>query len=214
LARPVLSDKERAARRALLLQAARQLFQVSRELPSVAEIAETAGVSKGSVYLFFASKEEMFVALLEDSFTSLLTTLYPGLVRLPSDRQAAVERFCAIYMDALVDNPDLLPLAAAANAVLEKNLPVPAMLAFKERLASGLSGAAAALSDAPLGLGSQEAIDLLLRTWAITLGLWQTLYVPEELSVHLAHAPLNLFKRDFLLDLRQSLLIFWSGSLG
>ncbi len=213
MARPFLSDDERAVRSAQLLQAARQLFQVSQELPSVAAIAQAAGVAKGSVYLFFGSKEEIFIALLEDSFASLLAVIIPGVHGLTADPRAAAEDFSLLYAYALANVPELLPLAAMANSVLEKNLPVAKMLAFKERLASGLEAAAAALSAGQLGLHRMQAIDLLLRTWSLTLGLWQALDFPQELRPHLKVSPLDVFDRDFFVEVSDSVRVMWIGTL-
>lgn len=213
MARPHLNEQERSLRRAQLLAAAHELFQASRELPSVAAIAEAAGVAKGSVYLSFASKEEIFIALLEDSFASLLRVVVPGLGTLPAQGGAAAEQFSRLYAQAVADTPDLLPLAGMTNAVLEKNLPVPAMLAFKKGLATGLDMAAASLSQSKLRLDRSEGIDLLLRTWSMTLGLWQTLDFPSELRSHLRRAPLQVFDRDFASELRQAVRAIWTGSL-
>ena len=213
MARPHLNDEERSLRRAQLLAAARELFDASRELPSVAAIAEAAGVAKGSVYLSFASKEEIFIALLEDSFTSLLGVVVPALGALPGQAGAAAEQFSTLYAQAVAANPHLLPLAGMTNAVLEKNLPVPAMLAFKNGLARGLDMAASALSQSRLGVDRAKGIDLLLRTWSLTLGLWQTLDFPVELRSHLRRAPLSVFDRDFTSELRQAVCALWVGSL-
>lgn len=213
MARPHLNDQERSLRRAQLLAAAHDLFRASRELPSVAAIAEAAGVAKGTVYLSFASKEEIFIALLEDSFASLLRVVVPGLETLPAQAGAAAEQFSRMYAQAVADTPDLLPLAGMTNAVLEKNLPMPAMLAFKQGLATGLDMAAASLSQGRLRLDRGAGIDLLLRTWSMTLGLWQTLDFPSELRSHLRRGPLQVFDRDFASELRQAVGAIWLGSL-
>lgn len=213
MARPYLNDDERALRRAQLLAAARELFQQTLELPSVAAIAQAAGVGKGSVYLSFGSKEEIFVALLEDSFASLIGAVSPGIGRLPADAGAAAECFSSLYADAVAATPDLLPLAGMTNAVLEKNLPVPAMLAFKKGLVAGLDLAALALSRSELRLDRARGVELLLRTWCMTLGLWQALDFPKELRSHLKRPPLDVFDRDFSSELKQAVYSVWKGSL-
>ncbi len=213
MARPTLNDDERALRRAQLLAAAHALFRASMELPSVAAIAEVAGVAKGTVYLSFGSKEEIFIALLEDSFATLLQGVVPAIARLPAQPGAAAERFAALYAQAVAAVPDLLPLAAMTNAVLEKNLPVPAMLAFKTGLASGLDSAATALAQSALRLDHDRGVDLLLRTWSMTLGLWQALDFPQALRGHMRQAPLAVFDRDFASELAHAVGALWRGSL-
>ncbi len=179
----------------------------------MAAIAQSAGIAKGSVYLSFSSKEEIFVALLEDSFASLLSIIMPSMNSLPPTTHGAAEQFALLYSQAVSQTPDLLPLAGMTSAVLEKNLPVPAMLAFKEGLASGLEAAAIALSQSALALDPAKGIELFLRTWSMTLGLWQALDFPKELRAHLHQQPLNVFDRDFEVELTQAVRAVWIGTL-
>ncbi|MFZ2988934.1 TetR family transcriptional regulator [Ideonella sp.] len=213
MARPTLNDDERALRRAQLLTVAHALFRQTQTLPSVSAIVTAAGVAKGTFYLSFGSKEEVFVALLEDSFGALIGAVVPAIAALPADAQAAAEQFSARFADAVAATPDLLPLAGMTNSVLEKNLPLPTMLAFKQGLVAGLEAAALALSHSALRLDQAEGVALLLRTWSMTLGLWQALDFPIALRSHLKQAPLNVFDRDFSVELRQAVYALWKGTL-
>ena len=72
-----LSLDDKATRRTDILSAARRLFlEDSRQLPSAARIAQAAGLAKGTVYLYFRTKEEIFISLLEEDFTGLLQTVH------------------------------------------------------------------------------------------------------------------------------------------
>ena len=179
----------------------------------MASIAQAAGVAKGSVHLSFRSKEEIFIALLEDSFASLLRIVVPAIGQLPADARTAAERFSSLPADAVASTPDLLPLAAMTNAVLERNLPVPAMPAFKEGRAAGLDMAASALLHSELRLDRGRSVDRLLRTWSMTPGLCQALDFPQELRAHLNRPPLRVFARDFSSALTQAVRAIWIGSL-
>src|SRR3954471_19907517 len=58
------ADKER--RRETILDSAERLLASSpSRVPSIAEVAEEAGLAKGTVYLFFTGQEEMLLALHE-----------------------------------------------------------------------------------------------------------------------------------------------------
>jgi len=213
MARPTLNDGERAIRRRQLLYAAQQLYREHGDLPTVARIAQAAGVAKGSVYLSFATKEAIFIALLEDSFGQLLARLAPVIASLPAAADQAASRFAAGYADALAGLPELLPLAAAANTVLEKNLPLAAAIAFKQGLAAGLQAAGAALEQNHGGLEAGRGSDLLLQSWALTLGLWQTLDYPAAVRPHLATPALRILDRHFEPELRAALCALWRGAL-
>ena len=60
------------ARRALLLDAARvAFFELGLEKTSIREIAKRAGYTPGAIYSYFASKEEVYAALLGESLNRL-----------------------------------------------------------------------------------------------------------------------------------------------
>ena len=213
MARPTLNDDERAERRAQLLAAAHALFRQTRELPSVAQIAESAGVAKGSVYNSFSTKEEIFVALLEDSFSGLLGEMLPLIGTLPRGANACAEAFADRYAAAMARFPDLLALAGMTNAVLEKNLPVDAMRRFKVGLAAGLAAAGAAVEQGGRRVAHGTGADLLLQTWSLTLGLWQALDFPAPMKAQLQCAELAIFDRDFMTELRAAVRVLWRGAL-
>ena len=64
-----IDEADKARRRQTLLNSALELFLARpTELPSVQSIASRAGLAKGTVYLYFDTKEEIFLTILK-SFT-------------------------------------------------------------------------------------------------------------------------------------------------
>jgi AcrR family transcriptional regulator len=64
---PKIAEKARAARRDQIIAAAAECFARSGyHVTTMADIAEAAGVSKGTPYLYFAGKEALFIALYEE----------------------------------------------------------------------------------------------------------------------------------------------------
>src|SRR3972149_9538864 len=63
------SPEAKSARRAMILAAALPLLE-DAELEAVVmdEVARKAGVAKGTLYLYFRTKEELFLGLLERAF--------------------------------------------------------------------------------------------------------------------------------------------------
>jgi AcrR family transcriptional regulator len=213
LARPTLNDDERAERRRQLLAAAHALFRATGELPSVALIAESAGVAKGSVYNSFSTKEEIFIALLEDRFSGLLAQVIATIATLPRDASAAAAAFADGYTASVTAYPDLLALAGMTNAVLEKNLPIEAMLHFKTGLAAGLQAAGEVLEQRNRKMTRGAGADLLLHTWSLTLGLWQALDFPIAMKSQLKRTDLAILDRDYMIELRAAVFALWRGAL-
>jgi TetR/AcrR family transcriptional repressor of uid operon len=64
---PKIADEARTARRDQILAAAAECFaRAGYHATTMADIAETAGVSKGTPYLYFPGKEALFIALYEE----------------------------------------------------------------------------------------------------------------------------------------------------
>ena len=62
-------EKEKLERRKSILIAARELFyEKGYQTTTVEEIAEAADVSKGTVYLYFSSKDELYVSVVLEGF--------------------------------------------------------------------------------------------------------------------------------------------------
>lgn len=95
--------QRREATRAALIDAALDVFARSGfYAASLDEIAAAAGMSKGALYYNFASKEELFLALLEDRFQRILDT-----VRANAD---GAQSAAHLFVSAIEDIPGWLPL--------------------------------------------------------------------------------------------------------
>lgn len=75
-----LASKER-----LLAAATEEIAEVGFERARLAEIADRAQMTAGSVYTWFANKEELFRAALEDAFDAQLLSNVRALEKLPAD---------------------------------------------------------------------------------------------------------------------------------
>lgn len=214
MGRPVLTEQDREQRRRVLLDAAHQLYRERNALPPVADIASAAGLAKGTVYLYFRTKEEIFVALLEDSFAHMFAALAPLLAQLDLEQPGAAARYAQAYTALVRNSGDLLQLAALGNTVLEKNLPLEAMQRFKLNLAQGMTAAGALLERRARARAPGWGATLLLQTYALTLGLWQALDFPDVLRGFLQQPALRVLERDFHAELEAAVERLWSAALG
>ena len=173
-----ITAEAKAQRRADFLRSARALFLQQQRLPAVADIAVDTGLAKGTVYRYFQSKEQIFLALLSEDFASLFSQLEAVVATLPQPFAAATEPFAKSYLRLLLQSDSLLPLLALLNAVLEQNLPQPQLLAFKQQLAQALDTLGAGLAKRFTELTATGASQLLLHSYALTLGLYQSTRLP------------------------------------
>lgn len=208
-------DKKRATqaedkllRRAEILNAAAALFlENDQQLPSVQAIASRAGLAKGTVYLYFRTKEEIFQALLESQFSGLFEALDSAL-------RAGVPamQLSDLLVAYLRSQPAFLPLTAMAKSVIEQNLGLGCGESFKLQLARQLSDSAVLLEEAYPALAGQGET-LLLRTYALMMGLWQMLDWPAQLKPLQQQPEFRAFARDYYAELRDALQMLWGSAL-
>lgn len=208
-----MTDAAKLQRRQDFIIAAQRLFLQQQRLPAVADIAADTGLAKGTVYRYFRSKEEIFIALLQAEFATLFSALHDIISALPAAPDKAATRFATAYCQQLQQLPALLPLAAMLNAVLEHKLALPVLKQFKQMLAGALTQLGQLLAAKVKVVSAEQSADLLLRSYALTLGLWQTLQYPPAVQALLQQEPeLQSLQRDFNAELTQAISQLWSGA--
>lgn len=213
-----LGPEDKEARRDAILAAARTLFLAhGGGLPSAARIADAAGLAKGTIYLYFRTKEEIFAALLIGEWRGLLDEVDAAFAPASAATGGGtVEDLVAAFLDRYVRyfdrRPELLPLDALGYAVLEKNLGPDELRAFKRAFVERLS-AAGAVVEGRLGLPGGRGLQLLMRTYALTRGLWQALDYPEHLTALMAEPALAPMRPAFRDELVAALAEYWRGAL-
>jgi AcrR family transcriptional regulator len=102
---PKIAEEARAARRDQIIAAAAECFARSGyHVTTMADIAEAAGVSKGTPYLYFPGKEALFIALYEEWDCGLAARVdaavgaLPGPARSPRAVLAAVASAIAAHV--------------------------------------------------------------------------------------------------------------------
>lgn len=206
--RRAMGEDEKLARRRSILDAAQTLYlQHPRELPSVSQIAQACGLAKGTFYLYFRTKEAVFLALLGEQFTALFDMVTELLQEdgLCSP-EVLVDRFLQRYVAYLKAHPAFLRLAVMANSVIEPNVDETEVLAFKSTLANRLT-VAGGLFDRHLPVCFQgNGTLLLLRIYALTIGLWQMLDLPDNIASHIrSDRTFDVLQPDFFVELPAAL---------
>jgi AcrR family transcriptional regulator len=101
---PAYSRLDVDERRRQLLSASARIFTERRyDEVSMSEIAAAAGISKGLLYHYFTSKQELFRATLEDAARDLAARIQPDESLPPAER---VSRSVDAYLDWIEANED------------------------------------------------------------------------------------------------------------
>ena len=210
MVRHALGAEDKQARRGAILEAASALFAAGDGgLPAAAQIASAAGLAKGTVYLYFQTKEEIFVALLLANLRALLDAIEVTFDAAAGRDADAVAAFLAMYVGYFGQHTELLRLDAIGYGVLERNMDPAKLRAFKLDSVAMLTRTGAAVERA-LRLPAGRGVTLLLRTFALTRGLWQSSHPGGAPAAEPVLAPLY---PDFLDELADALGEYWRGAL-
>lgn len=200
-------DKE--ARRRAILEAANALFAGGAgELPTAAEVAQAAGLAKGTVYLYFRTKEAIFSTLLEEGWAEVIDLVAVAFTDAGRPGADTVAAFLSRLVSHMARRTDLLRLDALGQGVLMKNLEPAVLLAFKGALYARLQAAGAIVDDA-LGLPRGRGAQLLTRTYGLTRGLWQS----YDESVASGYDVASKYDAGFPGELAEALAEYWRGAL-
>jgi AcrR family transcriptional regulator len=100
----------RKERRRQILDAARRVFaEKGFSATRVSDIASRAGVSQGTIYWYFKSKEELFMTLLEEWVSESIPT-HADFAAAPGTVEEKVRRYLRAAAKTVAESQDLLPI--------------------------------------------------------------------------------------------------------
>jgi AcrR family transcriptional regulator len=211
--RAIRTEDKEERYHAILDAAERLLLRLTGRGPSMADVADEAGLAKGTVYLYFPSKEELLLALLERNIDGFFFAL-AGM--LEESAPVGVDQILALMQRKIVEPPLFLPLAGRCLGWIGAGLPVEVARAFNARMAGRLERTGAALERHFQELSAGEGIMLLRHSYALILGFWQTArgaatrYAPRPAAID-DHAA--AFARSGAQDLHRALRALWESTL-
>ena len=113
-----LKEKHRQEREDMILQVAEEvLARKGYHDMSIDEIAEQVGISKGTVYLHFASKEELVLALFERDMRRFLQMMEAIIASSKGPRAKLEELFRTMYRGVLGKKFQMLSAISASPAL-------------------------------------------------------------------------------------------------
>src|SRR4051794_150747 len=182
-------------RRAAILAAAWALFQESSYAAvMMADVAARAGLAKGTVYLYFPTKEALFLAVAEQQLADWFAEVDAWLRAAPNPLRA--EEVTAFFVGTVEARPGLTRLLALLHGVLEQNVDASTALGFKQMLQAHLAETGALLEARLPWLAPGLGARLLLRINALVIGLQQLAEPAPALQPLLQDPALALFRVD------------------
>ena len=164
-------------------------------------IAKRSGVAKGTLYLYFRTKEALFQALYEDR----LSAWYAELHALADRGTGTVDPSAAarVIASTLAARPTLVRLHGLLHTTLRHNIDLESTLDFRRRQQRMISSLAPALAGRIDGLSEADAVRFLIRLEAVVGGLSWAAFPPSLIARSLEEEDPAVFRINFEEELRE-----------
>jgi len=201
--------EDKSERRAVILRAAVSLLKHAPQGAfSVEELARRAGLAKGTVYLYFGTREEVLLAVHAERQQRMFDVLEASLAA-PRPDIRLIARTVVRFVRA---HPEFLPLAANCRGMLETNIGAEAALAYKQGVGVRLAQIGARLEVLFPVLAKGQGVGLLMASYALMIGLWQISDPPDCLAAAMERPDMRMFKVDLEKQLGAVLVNLWEGA--
>ena len=166
------SGEARQARADLILAAATELLEHGTfDTLTVAQVAAHAGIAKGSVFNYFATKEALGLAVAERETVSFYDSLDVALEH--AHAPLSVGRTAAIVTLSALAHPALVRILPIVGAVLEHNVGEAEARQYKTTLLGRMTNSGLALERAFPGFRDGDGVRFLQIVHALMVGLAQ-----------------------------------------
>ena len=162
------STEQKALRRHAVLAAAEIYFrEVGYEAFSMAQLAKKTGFAKGTLYLYFQTREELFLTLYEQSLIRWSQAFIDDL----SDSMTSKAYSQKLFSTASADGT-FLPLLIRLEHMIEHNVDIPRLISSKQVFILQVEALAEATS-LSLSLSEAQAIEVVKTMGVLLIGATQ-----------------------------------------
>lgn len=167
------TSEQKARRRNDVLEAAEKFFlEVGYEAFSMSNLAKNIGIAKGTLYLYFETREEIFLTLYEQSLVRWSDLFIDDLPEAITSEIYAQKLFKAAAADGT-----FLPLQIRLENLIEHNVAVPRLVQSKQIFIRQVDKIAK-VSATSLGLSEAQAIEVVKTMGVLLIGATQSDQAP------------------------------------
>jgi AcrR family transcriptional regulator len=199
MGRRARSPAAKDARRQALVQAAAEVFGERRYAAvSMAEIARRAGVAKGTTYLYFPTKETLFLDLFLRRLSTWIEEIMPVLQVAKSANDVA-----DAFADTLANHEQLVRLIGLLHGTLEQNVEAEDALAFKRQLIVHLAPVAMGIEVAAK-LPAGDGVRAIVQIQAMAVGIAQMAFPTPAVTSALENEDVAVMRVEFCATMRHT----------
>ena len=207
------SREDKADRRQAILTAAQAVWRTSTfDTLTMAAVARRAALAKGTLYLYFPTKEALLLAMLESRLDLCLANVERRLET--GEPVADAETMAELITTALFQDETLTRLLAIMGAILEHNVPSAHIRRFKTWILQRLADAGGVFERRIPFIRRGEGLRVLLHVQILVAGIGQLAHPAPAVARVLALPEFELLRIDFATEFRSMLAALLRGCAG
>ncbi len=188
------NEEDKLERRQAILDAGLELWnETSYGDFTMSAVAEKAGVVKGTLYLYFETKEQLFLALISDMMVGYFDDVDACL---QEGGRWSKSRAVQVLSDALDGRDAFIRMLTVLGNICEHNVSYEQLVAFKRLTLERFTRTAALLARRLPFLRSESALRLVMHLSALAAGLAQVSFPSPLLDKVLDLPDLRVMRVD------------------
>ncbi|MCG6144431.1 TetR/AcrR family transcriptional regulator [Leptospira bandrabouensis] len=202
-------EKDKISKRTSILQSAAYLLQKKdwAEL-SMDEVAKRAKIAKGTLYLYFPTKEDLCLRVHNADYEAWFLDM-EGFLK--ETKVVDAEVFSNWFVDSMDRHVRFLKLLPIVPTILEKNASVDTIREFKLSLKDQIYKILPLLIKVFPFFNGQSAFLFLMQCHALAIGSWSHGFPSNQVKDAVKENGLDMFVLDYKKFLRTSILTLLNG---
>ncbi len=208
-----ISVEDKFARRNAILRAASDLLDESDYHDiSIANVARKAGLAKGTVFLYFKTKEELFLQLQMKEYSSWFEDVNGRLQKLLGDKKkTTIDGVVKAIMASVGKHPTMVRMAPLIHVILEHNIDYRTAVEFKRFLLGELRTTGTLIGRCLPFLEKNGGPLFLLDLHVLMIGIRQIASPAPLVRKVIEEEKMQVFKVRFEDKLKETLVTLLTG---
>ncbi|WP_372371543.1 TetR family transcriptional regulator [Candidatus Uabimicrobium sp. HlEnr_7] len=202
------SKDEKQQRKEEILSSALDLLLKNGVVASAAQIAAASKIAKGTIYLYFTSKEEIYLTLFQKQWDPLFLQINKAI----STPDLPIKEITATIAEYVVTNTFFLPLMIACSGMLGRSKDKEVIRSYQKILSKNLEESSQLLYKR-FEIPPNKGINLFLRTYALVFGMWDVIHMPTIVKEVFREEQWTDFPKNYQQELQETLEMLWHSML-
>jgi len=208
-----ISGDEKLERREAILDAAVELLaRDDYHDISIARIARKAGLAKGTIFLYFRTKEELFLQLQIREYKSWFENINSRLhALLQKKNKSSIDEFVNNVVASVGSHPLMIRLTPILHVILERNIDYKTALEFKRFLLNEIRTTGGLIEQCIPFLQKNDGARFLLHLQVLLIGLIQLSRPAPLVKQVIERERMEVFQLNFEEQLLEILTLLING---